>query len=378
MSIQKAVCLKGYKMPTQLYFAYGSNLNIADFERWCIDRGYPTQLLKFVGNVSLRDYELAFSYDSASRGGGVLDIRERRGSVVPGVIFEVAEAGWKALDRKEGARVPGCYQREHVVVFDESGEMHRATTYRVSDDWAQSYVVPAPGYVEVVQQGFKAWELNDTPLLAAARGESLPCPDGFFVYGTLMRGESRFEVLERYGIECVLLAETQGQLFDLGLFPGMTHDATSGSEVRGEFVRLQNPEAALAALDVIEGFRGYGKPDSLYRREQIAVHVGDGRIRRAWAYFLEASADDSQIISSGDWRQHCGSRELFLQCLVKAHSRKSPQAIAERLASMSPYNWNGQKREVVESLLPLEGALGTGLLSERKLAQASGQWTVIP
>lgn len=360
----------------QLYFAYGSNLNIGDFEQWCISRGYPSQLLKFVGRASLREYELAFSYRSLSRRGGVLDIRERRGGVVPGVIFEVASEGWEALDGKEGA--PGCYQREDVVVFDESGEMHRAITYRVPAVRAQPYVVPAPGYVEIVQQGLQAWKIDDAHLLAAAKDESLPCPDGFFVYGTLMRGESRFEVLKRYGLECVLLAETQGQLFDLGLFPGMTRDGTSGSEVKGEFVRLRNPEAALSALDTIEGFRGYGKRGSLYRREQIQVHVGDGRFRGAWAYFLEASADESQIIENGDWRQHCGSRELFLQRLVKAHSRKSPQAIAERLASMSPYNWNGQKREVVESLLPLEGALGTGLLSERKLAQASGQWTVIP
>jgi gamma-glutamylcyclotransferase (GGCT)/AIG2-like uncharacterized protein YtfP len=363
-------------MTKQLCFIYGSNLNNDDFEQWCVARGYPSQLLKFVGRASLRDYELAFSYDSSSRGGGVLDIRERRGSVVPGAVFEVDSEGWEALDRKEGA--PRCYHREDVVVFDEFGEMHRATTYRVSADRAEAYVVPAPGYVEIVQQGLQAWKIDDAHLLAAAKDESLPCPDGFFVYGTLMRGESRFEVLKRYGLECVLLAETQGQLFDLGLFPGMTRDGTSGSEVKGEFVRLRNPEAALSALDAIEGFRGYGKPGSLYRREQIQVHVGDGRLRGAWAYDLEASADDSQIIESGDWREHCGSRERFLQRLAKAHSRKSSHAIAERLASMSPYNWSGEPKDVVESLLPLDGALGTGLLSERKLAQASGQWTVIP
>jgi gamma-glutamylcyclotransferase (GGCT)/AIG2-like uncharacterized protein YtfP len=376
MSIQEIVCLKGDNMTKQLYFAYGSNLNIAEFEQWCISRGYPSQLLKFVRRASLREFELAFSYRSSSRRGGVLDIRERRGSVVPGVIFEVAEEGWGTLDQKEGA--PGCYDREDVVVFDESGEMHRATTYRVSADRAEAYVVPAPGYVEVVQQGLESWEISDTHLLAAAKGESLQCPDGFFVYGTLMRGESRFDVLKRYGLECVLLAETEGQLLDLGLFPGLTHDGSSDSHVQGEFVRLRNLEAALAALDEIEGFRGYGKPGSLYRREQIPVHVGDGRLRGAWAYFLDAAADDSQTIESGDWRQHCGSRELFLRRLAKAHSRKSPRAIAEKLAKMSPYIWHGRQQEVVESLLPLNDAIDTGLLSERKLAQATGQWTVIP
>ena len=233
-------------MTKKLNFAYGSNQNIAEFEQWCISRGYPSKLLKFVGRASLRDFELAFSYRSSSRRGGVLDIRERRGSVVPGVVFEVDSEGWEALDEKEGAT--GCYQREDVVVFDESGEKYRAITYRVSADRTQAYVAPAPGYVGIVQLGLKSWKIGDTHLLAAAKNDSLPCPDGFFFYGTLMRGESRFGVLKRYGIECVLLAETQGQLFDLGLFPGMTHDNSSGSEVRGEFVRLRNPEAALAAL----------------------------------------------------------------------------------------------------------------------------------
>ena len=82
-------------MTKQLCFIYGSNLNNDDFEQWCVARGYPSQLLKFVGRASLRDYELAFSYDSSSRGGGVLDIRERRGSVVPGGVFEVDSEGWE-------------------------------------------------------------------------------------------------------------------------------------------------------------------------------------------------------------------------------------------------------------------------------------------
>ena len=367
---------KGYAMTKQLYFAYGSNLNTDDFEQWCVDRGYPTQLLKSVGNASLRDYELAFRYDSASRGGGVLDIRERRGSIVPGVIFEVAEEGWDALDRKEGA--PGCYQREDVIVFDEFGEMHRATTYRVVDSRAEYYVEPAPGYVEVVQQGLQAWKIDDAYLLAAANNESPVFTDAIFVYGTLMRGESRFDVLKQFGIDCSLLAEAQGQLFDLGLFPGMTRECASESHVHGEFIRLRSPEAALAALDRIEGFRGYGKPGSLYRRELISVHVGDGRLRTAWTYCLDASADDAQVILSGDWRKHCGTRERFMRWLANAHSDQHPRRIAERLASKSPYSWNSDREATVAELLPLDDALASGTLSERKLAQTTGEWAIVP
>ena len=368
--------LKGYDMSKQLYFAYGSNLNIDDFEQWCVARGYPSELLNFAGRASLRDFELAFGYESSSRGGGVLDIRERRGRIVPGVIFEVTEEGWDALDRKEGA--PSCYQREDVIVFDEFGEMHRATTYRVVDSRAEYYVEPAPGYVEVVQQGLQAWKIDDAHLLAASNNESPVYTDAIFVYGTLMRGESRFEILKRFGITCSLLAETQGQLFDLGSFPGMTCDDASETHVLGEFMRLRNPEAALAALDTIEGFRGYGKPDSLYRREPISVHVGDGRIRTAWTYCLDASADDAQVILSGDWRKHCGTQKPFMKWLANAHSGQHPRRIAERLASKSPYTWNGDREATVAELLPLDDALASGTLSERKLAQATGEWAIVP
>jgi gamma-glutamylcyclotransferase (GGCT)/AIG2-like uncharacterized protein YtfP len=371
-------CLKGGgKMTTQLYFAYGSNLNINDFEQWCLSRGYPAGLLTPVGRASLRDFELAFGYRSSSRRGGVLDIREQRGSVVSGVIIEVDSQGWEALDQKEGVAA-GCYQREEVVVFDEDGKMRRATTYRVVESLAQEYVVPAPGYVKVVQHGLEKSGISDAHLLAAAKNDRLPCPDGIFVYGTLMRGESRFEVLKRFGIECSLLAEAQGQLFDLGLFPGMTRDRASESHVHGEFIRLRNPETALATLDRIEGFRGFGNPGSLYRRELIPVHVGDGRIRTAWTYCMDASADDAPVILSGDWRKHCGTQERFMKWLANAHSGQHPRRIAERLASKSPYNWSGDRTATVEGLLPVDDALVSGTLSERKLAQATGKWAVIP
>jgi hypothetical protein len=104
-------------MSQQLYFAYGSNLNQQDFDDWCSRRGFSKGLLRFHSKANLPDFDLAFSYRSATRNGGVLDIKPRTGQLVPGVLFEIDDEGWDALDAKEGA--PSVYKRFTVQVLNE-------------------------------------------------------------------------------------------------------------------------------------------------------------------------------------------------------------------------------------------------------------------
>jgi gamma-glutamylcyclotransferase (GGCT)/AIG2-like uncharacterized protein YtfP len=363
-------------MSNNLYFAYGSNLNQDDFRAWCRERGCQQDLLHFKGKAHLPDFDLAFSYRSATRHGGVLDIRERIGQLVPGVLFEVRGNGWSALDAKEGA--PNVYQRTDVTVLDERGIELPATTYRVNETRAKSYVTPDDKYIAIVRKGLEHWGFSAELLLAAAANEKSSCPEGFFFYGTLMRGESRFEVLRRFGIECVLLASTFGRLVDLGAFPGLIDVCDNQSMVQGEFVRLPSPEEAIPILDTIEGFRGFGMRGSLYRRTWIGVDVGDGRIRKAWAYCLESGADRATLIPSGDWRTHCKNFERFLEQLAAAHSKGDERSLAVRIADMLPFCFNEDQSRRFQSLLPLSEALAKGLVSERKLAQASGLWSAIP
>ena len=49
----------------------------------------------------------------------------------------------------------------------------------------------------------------------------------------------------------------------------------------GEFILVRTFGAVINALDSVEGFRGFDKPRSLYRRTLVDVHVGDGRVRVA-------------------------------------------------------------------------------------------------
>lgn len=360
-------------MSQQLYFAYGSNLNQKDFNDWCNQRGIPEGLLRFHSNANLPDFDLAFSYRSKTRNGGVLDIRPRAGQLVPGVLFEVDDEGWDALDKKEGA--PNVYERVDLQVLNERGESIEAVTYRVCNGRKLQFVAPHPAYVEIVRQGLDDWGIGDAQLNAVAENKESECPDGFFFYGTLLRGETRFSVLHQFGLECMLMAETFGRLLDLGSFPALVDTGSSEQLVQGDFVRLRNPEQAIHKLDQIEGFNGFGMPNSLYCRTFVGVCVGDGRVRYAWTYCLADKARSASQIMSGDWRKHLGRREKFLKQLVTKHSDMNELSLATRIAERT--TWRDQSvADLAKSLLPLDQSLGRDIISERKMAQASGKWVV--
>lgn len=360
-------------MTVKLYFAYGSNLNQDDFDSWCVRNGLRKGLLRFHSKVNLPDFDLAFSRRSMNRNGGVLDIKPRTGQLVPGVLFEVDEEGWNALDRKEGAA--SAYHRLPVQVLSERGEAINAVTYSVRKEKKQAFVAPHPDYVEIVREGLRNWGIGDAHLNAVAMNEESECPDGFFFYGTLLRGEPRFKVLPKFGLDCVIMAEAFGRLLDLGSFPALVDTGSSTQLVQGEFVKLRKPEEAIQKLDQIEGFNGFGKPNSLYRRTYIGVGVGDGRVRYGWTYCLADRATVASEIVSGDWRQHRGNRERFLERLVFAHSDGDELGFARRIAER--VYWRDQTVEsLAKSLMPLHQALGRDEISERKMAQASGKWAV--
>lgn len=56
-----------------------------------------------VGIAVLKNYRLSFSAYSYSRGGGVVDIVQSKGSWVEGVLYELSAEDLKWLDAREGA-----------------------------------------------------------------------------------------------------------------------------------------------------------------------------------------------------------------------------------------------------------------------------------
>ncbi len=118
-------------------------------------------------------------------------------------------------------------------------------------------------------------------------------------YGSLLRG---FEAMHAIGIgdrlrfvgPCLI----EGQLFDLGPYPGLRRGA---GLVVGEIYALLDPEA-LQVLDRFEGFEPARPRESLYLRERVPLI--EPAASQAWIYFYNQVPDASQRIESGDWRAH--------------------------------------------------------------------------
>lgn len=282
------------------YFAYGSNLNIKDVERWCQTLGRPLALTGKGVPAYLPDHDVIFDYRSASRKGGVLDLRPDIGKIVPGALFEVVDEDLKTLDLKEG--VPLIYRRVQKRVLFADGREVEALAYEVSPEYRTAQpVAPSEAYLGLVAEGLAAFGHDERMLRSAARGEKTPyLVTGLFVYGTLLQGGSRHAELKRCGgVWSTLPATAPGILLDCGAFPGMLPDA-SGT-VHGEIVDLRDLPTAFTHLDGVEGFEGFEAARALFRRALITVRTEDGEKRLAWSYLWAGGARHPRI-PSGDWR----------------------------------------------------------------------------
>ena len=113
-----------------LYFAYGSNLDAEDLERWCHEHDQSPEFLEPVISGYLLDHYLDFSHFSRRRAAGALNVRPHRGAVVPGVMFRVnGENGWRSLDAKEGRGTH--YDAIAATACDLDGQLIPVVTYRV-------------------------------------------------------------------------------------------------------------------------------------------------------------------------------------------------------------------------------------------------------
>ncbi len=272
------------------YFGYGSNLHQEDLQRWAAGRGREWTG-RFLGRAELPDHQLNFHYYSSSRSGGALNIAHRLGSLLVGGLFEVSDDDLELLDRKEGA--PRCYRRKTIRVWWE-GQWTEAITYEVTPEYEREFCPPTPEYLQIVQQAYEQLGIPAEALHLAAQAMHQPCC-GLFVYGTLLREEPLHACLSPWKASCCLPAEVQGELYDLGWYPGLK--ASNRSErVRGEFLSFPDIDQVLARLDEVEG-HGH-----LYERRVVAVTLGDGSQRQGWTYFYLGTVH--RRIESGDWRRH--------------------------------------------------------------------------
>jgi gamma-glutamylcyclotransferase (GGCT)/AIG2-like uncharacterized protein YtfP len=207
------------------------------------------------------------------------------------------EATLVAMDQKEGH--PNYYERKDVHVSLADGRIVEALTYTVvSEKIRDRYQPPTEEYANLISNGLQRLGLP-TGFLEAAIADSSMNDDlaQLFVYGTLMRGESRSAALNDHPHQMLGSARAVGGLLDLGDFPGLIHK--DSSIAHGEYYSVEDIARLTEYLDRIEGFYGYGREESLFIRTIIEVEIGSSR-QWAWAYIY--NGEDGVEIPSGDWR----------------------------------------------------------------------------
>src|SRR6056300_1382382 len=131
-----------------LYFAYGSNLNHFQMKKRCKDS-------VFLKKINLKDFKLTFrsKYRAA-------DIEYKKGSLVPGGMFEISNSDEKKLDVYED--YPTLYKKYY---FNYYGKKIMTYTMNIKS----SFKFPTERYLNVIKQGYKDCDIDKKYLINALK-----------------------------------------------------------------------------------------------------------------------------------------------------------------------------------------------------------------
>ena len=122
-----------------LYFAYGSNLNHHQMKNIrCIGS-------KYLKTFFLKDYKLSFCHPNKLNKYGYANIVKKKGSKVPGAIWQITEKHEKILDRYEG--FPNSYQKEYFYLNGK-----KIMFYIMNKCFVKK---PRESYINTIKEGYK-------------------------------------------------------------------------------------------------------------------------------------------------------------------------------------------------------------------------------
>ena len=129
----------------KLYFAYGSNLDLAQMQRRCPGAAA-------VGTATLAGHRLVFTGHSRSWNGAVASVIPDPTASVPGVLYACSEQDIATLDRAEGH--PGVYRRSTVTVRTADGRELEALIY-IKPVGAGAQDTPSADYLGLIRQAYQ-------------------------------------------------------------------------------------------------------------------------------------------------------------------------------------------------------------------------------
>ena len=127
-----------------------------------------------------------------------------------------------------------------------------------------------------------------------------------FVYGTFRRLHGReLHALLAHHARFEGEGSVQAQLFNLGDYPGLVRSANPSDRVLGEVYRLE-PSHLSETFEEMDEYEGIGPSypaPQEYRREVVAVQLGEGAVADAWVYVFNGEPLGCPRIPSGDYME---------------------------------------------------------------------------
>ena len=122
-----------------LYFAYGSNLNHHQMKNMrCVGS-------KFLKKNFLKGYKLVFGHPNKLNKYGYANVIEKKGSRVPGAIWEITKKHEETLDRYEG--FPNTYQKEYFYLNGKRIMFYVMNKFFIKE--------PPKSYINTIIEGYK-------------------------------------------------------------------------------------------------------------------------------------------------------------------------------------------------------------------------------
>jgi len=121
-----------------LYFAYGSNLNHHQMKNIrCIGS-------KYLRTVFLKDYKLSFCHPNKLNKYGYANIVKKKGTEVPGAIWEITKEHEKILDRYE--EFPNSYNKDYFYLNGK-----KIMFYIMNKCFVKK---PPKSYIDTIKEGY--------------------------------------------------------------------------------------------------------------------------------------------------------------------------------------------------------------------------------
>ena len=127
-----------------LYFAYGSNMDPEQMAE-------RTPGARSLGAARLAGYRLTFTRDSPAWGGGVGHIEADSGFEVWGVLWDLTDEHFAALDHYEGIDI-GAYVRDVVTVSFDGHDVEAQVYFAVP----RGFKPPSKKYLSALIRGAEA------------------------------------------------------------------------------------------------------------------------------------------------------------------------------------------------------------------------------